>query len=115
MIEIRTPEVIENARVEIFQVWAAHGDNGGSGTAPVIGYFDSYGKADAAAKGRGWYGGNGNVSDHTAIKVNDKCYLLARNAEIDLNLDQKKRDEELRQATLASLTDEQKRVLGLKA
>lgn len=100
--------------MEHITVWAAHGDGGERGTGPVLAYYSTQYQAENAAKGRGWYGSNGRVSKHHALRFGSEVWLLQRPDPIDLDAVLAKRDAELREETLASLTDEQIRVLGIK-
>ena len=102
--------------MEQIEVWVAHGDNGGgSGKGPAIAYCSTHSQAQEAAKGQGWYGGNGAVVSRPALKIDGKVWLLAERDPIDIDSSQSKRDAELREKTLASLNDEQRRVLGIKS
>lgn len=100
--------------IKIIDVYAAHGDGGEHSMGPAIGYFTHLHKAASAAAGKGWYGGDGGTSKHTAIDIDGTVYLLAQSRPIDIDGKQAKRDAELRQQTLASLSREQLRVLGLE-
>jgi hypothetical protein len=100
--------------VSIIKVWAYHGDGGERGVGPVIGYCSSKYDADVQSKHTGFYGGKGWVSEVPAIKINHDVYILAHDKPVDLDGKRKQADEDLKALTLASLSDEQKRVLGLK-
>lgn len=100
--------------VSIIKVYAHHGDGGDRGTGPIQGYCSSRYAAENAALGQGWYGGNGWVSEAYAIKINHDVYVLASKDPIDLDGVNAKSDAELKAKTLASLSADQKRVLGLK-
>lgn len=99
--------------IEQITVWKAHGDGGERGTGPVLGYYSTESAAVAAAKGRAWYGSNGHVENASALKIGDQIWLLASPKPIDLDGVNKKRDAELKEQTLALLTPEQRRVLGV--
>jgi hypothetical protein len=97
------------------QVYGAFG--GGDERSPcneLIGYFLREDTAELACKGKGWYGGNGDVRKSWAVQIDHKWYLLQSDGPIDLDLNQAQADERLRKQTLAALTPEQKRVLGIK-
>lgn len=95
-------------------VYAVHGDSGGDRSeGPIIAYYSGKSVAEKKAQNSGWYGGYGGVSTHCAIVIDDQVYLLAKDTPIDLDQKLALADELLRVATLASLTAEQKRVLGL--
>ena len=99
--------------MELITIWQAHGDGGERGTGPVIAFCTTEAQARHAAKGAGWYGGNGAVQEARALRIDGAVWLLARDKPIDLDSAQAKRDADLREKTLASLDDEQRRVLGL--
>ena len=100
--------------VSIITVYAHHGDGGDRGTGPIRGYCSTRFDAEQAAKGQGWYGGDGWVSEVRAIKINYDIYILASDSPIDLDGKRQRADDDLKALTLASLSAEQKRVLGLK-
>ena len=103
-----------NKDVKIIKVYAYHGDGGERGTGPVMGYCSSKYDADIASAHTGFYGGKGWVSEVPAIKINHDVYILAHDYPVDLDGVRAKSDAELKAKTLASLSAEQKRVLGLK-
>lgn len=100
--------------MEKIEIWQAHGDGGERGIGPVIAYCSTENAAQKAAKGRGWYGGDGFVSKSHALRIEGKVWLLASPEPIDLDSIGAKRDAELREKTLAGLTPDQRRVLGIK-
>ena len=98
----------------IIKIWSAYetiDDRGNIGA--CLGRFSCEQYAKEAAKNRGWYGGDGDVKESSAIKVDGKIYGLASPNPIDLDRRNAIADEVLKQQTLAGLTPEQKRVLGL--
>jgi hypothetical protein len=106
------------ASIKVISVWEAHvtvDDRGGLGD--MIGVFSSKPLADEAVKGRGWYGGDGRVTERRAIDIGDgKVYLLADTKEdqpLPLDLDIPQRKAQIRREALAALTPEQRRVLNL--
>lgn len=100
--------------MEKITIWKAHGDAGSDrGVGPVIAYCSTEAQAQEAARGQGWYGGNGHVGKAHALRIDGEVWLLERETPIDLDSAQAKRDAELREKTLASLSPEQKRVLRL--
>ena len=101
--------------MEKIDVWKAHGDGGERGIGPVIAYCSTKAQAENAAKGRGWYGGNGHVTRCAALRIDGMVWLLDQPEPIDLDSLEAKRDAELKAQTLASLTAEQRRVLGIEA
>jgi hypothetical protein len=101
----------------IVEIYAVHGDGGERSLGPIIGYCESQSDADRHKKGTGWYGGDGHVSKACAIEVNGSLYVLAAVKPIvfmDKIEEQKRLDQELRAKTIASLSEEQLRVLGLE-
>ena len=100
--------------MELVDVWQAHGDSGSDQwRGPVIAYCSTEAQANLAAERRGWYGGHGGVSKARGLKIDGQVWLLAREEPIDLDSLSAKQDEELRERTLAGLSSEQRRVLGL--
>ena len=97
----------------IFKVYASRGDGGERGVGPIIAFHSSKDLAESHAKGRGFYGGNGGITVHHAIKVDSLTYVLLNDQPVDIDGIQARIDSELRSKTLASLTADQKRVLGL--
>ena len=96
-------------------VWVAHGDGGDRGIGPAIAYCSTESQARQAAAKQGWYGGDGAVVKRYGLKMYGKVWLLAERDPIDMDSAQAKRDADLRDATLAALNAEQRRVLGLGA
>lgn len=98
---------------EIITVYCAHGDGGERSRGPVIGVYTTQSSAAQAAKGKGWYGGDGGTTTAQAIRLSDgKVYLISSDP-IDLDEQQKNLDEQLRTNALGKLSAEEKRVLGL--
>lgn len=82
-----------------------------------IGYHSFYStesRASENTKGHGAWGSESGVNELPAIVVNGNTYVLQYAEPVDLDLHNAKADEQLKQETLASLSSEQKRVLGLK-
>jgi hypothetical protein len=100
--------------IHLIKVYAYHGDGGDRGTGPILGYCSTKYQADLESTHTGFYGGKGWVSETSAIRINNEVYILAGEHPVDLDGVKAKSDAELKEKTLASLTDEQKRVLGLK-
>lgn len=110
---------MEDGIITLWKVVETIDDRGGEGA--TLGYFKAEGTAKLNAKGKGWYGGDANVYKVYATNIGNHTYELFTGrystgvpTPIDVDGEQKKRDEELRAQTKASLTDEQLRVLGLK-
>lgn len=103
----------DSSKPSFLTVWVAHGDGGEHGKGPVIGYSSTKERAALIAKGRGWYGRDGDLEPVPAIRIGDKVWLLLQASPIDLDSEDQKRDAELRASTIAGLSAEQRRVLGL--
>lgn len=99
--------------MEVVQIWRAHGDGGALGIGPVIAYCSTKDQASHAAYRQGWYDQNGHVSSISALKIDGKYWALAHSEPIDMDQEAKKSDDKLRMETMASLSPEQLRVLGL--
>lgn len=102
--------------ITVYEVSTDHNvDMGGSRQIEVLGYFTDKCIASEYGKGKGAWGGNCDIAEKQAIEITTTSgkafYLLGK--QIDPDLKSKKADEELKQKTLASLTEDQKRVLGL--
>lgn len=104
-------------KYEIIPIWKAHGDGGERSRGPVVGYALTEHEAHRLADGQGWWGGNGGTSEGHALRIGKELFaleckepiLLAKVAE-----DLRAKDESLRKKTLAGLSKDQKRVLGLE-
>jgi len=99
--------------MEIIEVWQAHGDGGERGVGPVIAYCSTREKAEQAAKGKAWYGGDGFVQGRAALRIDGDVWVLAERNPIDLDSVQREQDKRLRDETIAGLSAEQRRVLGI--
>lgn len=112
---------------QLIKIWAAHGDGEGRGKGPILDFCDSESTACERSKGEGWWGGPGDVEEVPALLVDGEVWVLrqATPAQV-LNYSQVRElkagargttpeaeDEKLRNETLASLTQDQRRVLGL--
>lgn len=83
----------------------------------LIGVYGTREWADAAAKGRGWYGGMGAVEAMWALPVPGKrgeFYLLQSDKTYTLNVDLVDRDRAEKAAALAKLTPAERTLLGLE-
>ena len=83
----------------------------------LVGIFHHESEARAAAKGKGWYGGEGSVEQRLAIETAEGAYLLDRSstgmpATMDTDLVKLRRDQIA--AAKAKLTPEELRLLGVK-
>lgn len=100
------------AVVEFLQVFEVRGQAGEMVPKPIIGYASTARKAQEMAKGKGYFG-DGTYIKVPGVKIDGFFYVLTSGCPTDLDNIQADRDAELRDSTLASLTVEQKRVLGL--
>lgn len=104
-----------NAVVNFLDLWQVHGDGGERSIGPIIGYFRKHHEAVDFARGKAWYGGNGAVQSAKAVEIDGKVYILdSGGAPVDVDMCQYKADEKLKEDTLASLSEDQLRVLGVK-
>ena len=103
---------LESKAVKIV-VWSAHKANDEGGRGSVIGYYSTKVFAEAAAKGKGWWGANGEIQALDALKVGNDVWLLAKMHPLDVDDVTRISDEALRKETLSNLTVEQRRVLGV--
>lgn len=94
--------------VDFTTVWAAHSGMEGK----VIGTYSSEESATAAARGKGEWGGNGVVSSFPAVIINRKCYLLMTREPVDLDDEERRLKEQLRQQGLARLSPDERKALG---
>lgn len=82
----------------------------------IIGYFSEESVAKKEAKGKGPWGGNASIDLIYSVELNGNTYILANGGKpIDVDLKKARNDAKLKEETLASLTEEQKRVLGLSS
>lgn len=102
------------AMVSFIDVYAVKETNLDGFPGAVIGYFRIHADAFEYAKGKGGWGGEGIVDKVSAVSIGGHVYILATPQPVDLDLVKKKRDEELRKRTLAELSADQIRVLGIK-
>lgn len=101
--------------MKIIKVFQVHGDGGERSIGPVIGYASTKSRADEKAKGQAWYGGDGWISEMAAIELDTgEIYILASPIPADIDGVRAKADAILREQTLALLSTEQRRVLGIK-
>lgn len=97
--------------------WAVYKDKGDDRTTvkgDLVGFYYDSEDAEDAARGHGWYGGNGVIEKTFALKINDDSYFLLIQPEpvpIDVNLAAKKEGE--RKAALRKLTAKERELLGL--
>lgn len=106
--------------ITIFEVRQTTDERGSRG--PVIGYCDAMSTADARAKGEGWWGGMGKISEVSALVIDGKVWALRQPEPVQvMNLEQvrvlkpvpqSEIDTELRNAALAKLSPDERRVLG---
>ncbi len=96
------------------RVWVTHtNDDMGRSINEPLGYYSSLAAAEESVKGKGWYGGNGNVDMKYVIGLDGKWYILESIQPIDLDSIIAGQKADLRRRTIADLSDEQLEVLGL--
>lgn len=99
--------------IYIYAVYTTENEYGRLGS--CVGFFSKSNDADLAAKGQGWYGGNGVVQPRRAIQIDNEYFLLDKDFHtkiiIDTNLH--KLEEQKKAEALAKLTEEDKILLGL--
>lgn len=99
-----------------FTVYCAHhGEERGRGA--LIAVCSTEVNAKAQAAGKGWYGGDGDVIQRKAVKIDGKVYLLDEfhPKPVDLDGEQAKVKARIRQEALKKLSDVEKDALGLKS
>jgi len=95
-------------------VWAVHTKESDRDCGVPTYFFSSKLAADAAAQGRGWYGGTATVSSHYAVLIDGKYYRLVSQFPFKLDADITALErEQAKAAALAKLTDKEKALLGL--
>lgn len=99
--------------IPVWTVYTTEDEYGRRGR--MVGIFDTAEAANAAAKGKGWYGGHGDVAQGTALQIGNLTYFLAIGSAIKLNVDLVKTEKEEIAAAKAKLTDREKQLLGIKA
>ena len=80
------------------------------------GIFTSRSKAETEAIGIGWWGGKGTVTVEHAIIVEGVAYLLSSPHPVDLDitsLEARLTKEKLKDAALAKLSADERKVLGI--
>jgi hypothetical protein len=107
-------------KITIFEVRETINERGTLGA--VVGYCDSKTTADERAKGEGWWGGQGAVSEVSALVIDGHVWALRQPEPVQvMNLEQvrvskpvpqSEIDTELRSAALAKLSPDARRVLG---
>jgi hypothetical protein len=80
------------------------------------GVFTNELDAKETAKSIGWYGGAGTVEQRVGIQDGGEIYLLdaTYSRGVTLNVDLVQKAQSRREAALAKLTDEEKRLLGVQ-
>lgn len=113
LLETSQPSMFPQLAVA-YTAWKVEDEYGRS--TKLIGIFEKEADAEEAAKGQGWWAGDGNVEKRFVIKLQGgSCFLLDKyetnRMSMNVNfLDEKKK---MREAALAKLSPEEKIVLGL--
>jgi hypothetical protein len=100
--------------MNVVPVFKAHGDGGNRGIGPVVGVATSEYKAREIARGKGFFGSDGSVTEGFAIDDGrGKLYLLEKTFPFVDGEDRVEAARKAKAEALAKLTDEDKRILGL--
>lgn len=91
----------------------AFGEDDNGRRAGRIGVYTSVIAAEHAAKGKGSWGGKGQVVEVLAVEIDGQWYELASDKPLDIDDAKKNADAKLKEDTLAMLSADQKRVLGI--
>lgn len=104
--------ILERQSMEIRKIYAVNqGDTDRHSGTPKW-FFDSKQVAVECSIGRGWYGGNAPIGEHSALVIDGKAYLLARAEPVALNVTPQ--DEQAKKnAARAKLTEEERKLLGI--
>ncbi|RYD52521.1 MAG: hypothetical protein EOP83_23145 [Verrucomicrobiaceae bacterium] len=111
---------IVGVRTVIARMWTAHvvtGERGERGA--MIGIYEQQGDAKAAADGKGWYGGMGDVSPVMTLTLpSGQTYLLQSSTPVEINVNLIQREKEIREQArqkLAALglTAQERALLGI--
>jgi hypothetical protein len=97
----------------LYKAYQIRGDGGEMRVGPIIGYASTRARAEEMAYKKGFFG-NGTITDTWVVCIGKDVYALASPTPIDLNGEQAISDARLRRETLAKLTPEEQRVLGIK-
>lgn len=82
----------------------------------VVGFYTTEAAAAAAAKGKGFYSGPGDIKPVTAMEGPDgEFYILVRPEPVKLDVDLLTLVADAKKAALAKLTPEERTLLGLGA
>lgn len=103
----------EGKYTTFYIVWSTEDERGRRGS--VVGVYTNSADAEKAKEGKGWFGSPGEVEIADGWFVGE--YVMFPRVKVlreDLNVNLPKRTEEKRQAALAKLSDEEKKLLGLK-
>lgn len=100
--------------VDRVTVYGIHQSNNEKYNGPVTAWCSSKDIAETAAHKSGWYGGDAPISTFSALLINGAYWILHEREPVDMNGWQRAKDEVLRKETLAGLSPEQIRVLGIK-
>ena len=101
-----------NASVTFMDVWSTEITHGERGPYSTIGYFTTQQKARAFGIGKSWYGSDGSVLEHQAVKINESIYIISSAIDLDGKLAEAR--ELLRKKALSKLSAEEISVLGIK-
>lgn len=106
-------------KVKLITVWAVNqGDDDRHSGTPHW-WFSNEGIARSFAKGKGWYGGDAPVGQHTVLMVpaevteSGKIEYYLADERVDVDGKEELEENRLKEQALAKLTPEEKRVLRL--
>lgn len=98
---------------EAFEAFHTVDDRGSRGAS--VGIFSTRAMAEIAAKGKGWYGGNGHVRPVTCLRITEtlEVFKLAEEEPLQIDVNAEEETERVRKAALDKLSHEERPVLGL--
>lgn len=94
-----------------WSVWTTRDEYGNVGR--LVGYHQNKHDAILAAQGQGWYGGEGKVLEQQFIRIRHTTELFALSHPDPVLFEASVAIKKAR--ALAKLTDEEKKILGLKS
>ena len=98
---------------EIFKVWTVFASTETNPHFARVRTYSNEALARQGVAGHGPWGSDGVVQQEAAVQVDGRVYVLVSAVPVDLDGLQAKADEDLKQRTLAALTPDQRRVLGV--
>lgn len=112
------PVQIGTGKVSLVEVFKAIVDVDERGPSKCIGYFSTKQAAEEYSKGKGWYGGNGWAESCRALMIElpteTLFYTVVDMSPTDLDLKKATADTARKIELLASMSADDKRILGIK-